>query len=309
MKHTPYIGSGPYCYANSLAMMLGKGSPSPAVIEFATGSAFGMEIIGGKHVFFDPYGWDPVRGIDTALGAAGWHSTLEIGEDADDALARLRRALRNGPVFVGPVDMGQLRYHPDSADLSGADHFLVVLGLVDDRVELHDPHGFPYATLPLTDFLQAWKAEGVAYGKPYMLRTDFRRVAAVSEENVIRRSIVTARGWLSMEGHAQHDMPPGSVSNGTAAQQLARMVQTEYTPGLRAHLIHFAIRVGARRLADASACLSRVGYGAAANIMARQARLVGSLQYSLVQDDIAAAVETLGALAGTYEELERALEE
>jgi hypothetical protein len=33
-----YIGSGPYCYANSLAMMLGSAAPEPAVIEVLTGS-------------------------------------------------------------------------------------------------------------------------------------------------------------------------------------------------------------------------------------------------------------------------------
>lgn len=33
-----YIGSGPYCYANSLAMVLGSAAPSPAVIEVLTGS-------------------------------------------------------------------------------------------------------------------------------------------------------------------------------------------------------------------------------------------------------------------------------
>ena len=32
-----FIGSGPYCYANSLAMMLGSAAPEPAVIEVLTG--------------------------------------------------------------------------------------------------------------------------------------------------------------------------------------------------------------------------------------------------------------------------------
>jgi len=86
MEHTPYIDSGPYCYANCLAMMLGDDSPSPAVLEFATSSPFGMEIIGGKDAFFDPYGWDPVKGIELALRAAGWDSTLRVGQDASDAL-------------------------------------------------------------------------------------------------------------------------------------------------------------------------------------------------------------------------------
>ena len=35
----PYIGSGPYCYANSLAMALGPTAPSPSIIEVLTGLA------------------------------------------------------------------------------------------------------------------------------------------------------------------------------------------------------------------------------------------------------------------------------
>lgn len=312
MKHIPYTGSGPYCYANALAMMLGPSSPSPAVLEFATGSPMGMEIIGGTDVFFDPYGWDPVQGIEFALRAAGWESILEVGADADDALAKLRKAVASGPVFVGPVEMSPLRYHPDSDYLKGADHFVVVLRMVDDDVvELHDPHGFPYATLPVKNFMQAWKAEGVSYGRPYMLRTGFRRVEAVSEEEVIRRSLGAARWWLGMKNGdvegKKSGMPSGSVGNGAAARQLAEMLETNFTEGLRAHLIYFAIRCGARRLADASTCLARVAEGAAAEIMAKQARLVGSLQYSLTQNDTATAVGALGVLADTYEQLERTL--
>jgi len=314
MQYTPYIGSSPYCYANSLAMMLGDDSPSPAVLEFATGSPFGMEIIGGKDPFFDPYGWDPVKGIELALRAAGWDSTLQVGQDASDALENLRQALSGGSAaFVGPLDTGHLLYHPDSAHLSGVDHFLVVLGMTDDDewVEVHDPHGYPYAKLPVRDLMQAWKAEGISYGKPYMLRSNFRRVERVSEEDVVRRSLGPARKWLSMEIHGMGEdaMPLGSVGNGTAARQLARMLETNFTAGLRAHMVYFAVRVGARRLADGSTCLARVGYRDAAGVMGKQARLVGSLQYSLVQDDVAAAVGTLEALAETYQELERAMKE
>src|SRR4051812_22555669 len=68
----PYIGSGPYCYANSLSMVLGPGAPSPAVVEVLTGSPFGFELLGGRLPFFDPYGWDPDRGLDDAIAALGW---------------------------------------------------------------------------------------------------------------------------------------------------------------------------------------------------------------------------------------------
>lgn len=52
MQHFPYIGSGPYCYANAFAMMFGQHAPSTAVIEFATGSPFGMQLVGGVPALF-----------------------------------------------------------------------------------------------------------------------------------------------------------------------------------------------------------------------------------------------------------------
>lgn len=72
----PYIGSGPYCYANAFAMLFGMRAPSTAVIEFATGSPFGMQLLGGTLPFFDPYGWNPERGFDAALDALGWTSDV-----------------------------------------------------------------------------------------------------------------------------------------------------------------------------------------------------------------------------------------
>lgn len=56
MNHFPYVGSGPYCYANSFAMMFREYAPSTAVIEFATGSPFGMQLVGGTLPFFSPCG-------------------------------------------------------------------------------------------------------------------------------------------------------------------------------------------------------------------------------------------------------------
>jgi hypothetical protein len=69
----------------------------------------------------------------------------------------------------------------------------------------------------------------------------------------------------------------------------------------------FSIRVGARRLSDAAACLSRLGLPEAADIAARQARLVGGLQYPAVAGDDPALAEGLRRLAPTYERLRKAL--
>lgn len=76
---THYIGSGPYCYANSLAMTLGASAPPPAVIEVLTGSPFGFELLGGTLPLFDPYGWDPDHGLDAAIALLGTRCTRTAG--------------------------------------------------------------------------------------------------------------------------------------------------------------------------------------------------------------------------------------
>jgi hypothetical protein len=306
MTHVPYTGSGPYCYANAFATMFGSDAPSTAVIEFATGSPFGMQMIGGTLPFFDPYGWNPEAGFEGALAALGWASTVTKGSNADDALARLRASLTEGPVWIGPLEMGHLRHQPGKTGPIGADHYVVVLDVDDERVLMHDPQGYPYASLPLDHFVAAWRAETIDYGEPFAMRTGFTRLAEVSEPDAIRASIPAAIRWLSMQGG--DDMPPGSLGNGEAAEGLATLIETGCGEQLRGHLIHFAVRVGARRAADAATCLARVGYAEAARIAAEQAKLIGSTQYPLVTGDDAAAATALRKLAPTYDKLRPALE-
>ena len=305
MKHCRYIGSGPYCYSNSFAMMFGEDAPRPDVIEFATSSAFGMQIVGGDMPYFDPYGWTPEAGFDDALKAMGWTSDVTSGGEAEQALNRLKAALARGPVWVGPVDMGWLRHQPGRNGPIGADHYVVVLAVEDGQVWMHDPEGHPFARLPVEDFLEAWRGDALDYGEAYTMRTNFRRVRAVHEEEVILAALPAAVRWLSMRD-GRH-LPEGTIGNAQAAEALADRVASGCGEGLREHLIHFAVRVGARRLADAATCLERVGLVQAAAIAFDQARLVGSLQYSLTRRRDAEAAATLRCLAPTYEQLRLAL--
>ncbi|OOG74414.1 hypothetical protein B0E45_05420 [Sinorhizobium sp. A49] len=306
MMHFAYTGSGPYCYANSFAMMFGAHAPSTAVIEFATGSPFGMQLIGGTLPFFDPYGWDPEAGFDGALAALGWTSTLSKGGDADDALSRLRAALKDGPVWIGPVEMGHLRHQPGMSGPIDADHYVVVIEMDEDSVLMHDPQGYPYARLPLANFMAAWRADTLSYGDAYTMRTDFVRVAEMSEIETIQASVPAAIHWLSME--TERPVPARTLGNAEAAETLAARIETACDKGLRAHMIHFAVRVGARRAADAAACLARAGYHQAARIADDQARLIGALQHPLVARKDADAAASLRALAPTYDRLKVALE-
>jgi hypothetical protein len=187
----------------------------------------------------------------------------------------------------------------------GADHFVVVLDVNDERVLIHDPHGYPYAEVPIDDFMTAWRAETVSYGDPYTMRTDFVKVADVTDADAIRSIIPTAIKRLSM--HTDLEMPPGSLGNGEAAERTAQMIEAGAGDGLREHLIYFAIRVGARRLSDTADCLLLAGYSEAAEIAATQARLVGSMQHPMVTGNFPSAAAALRELAPTYDRLRAAL--
>jgi len=305
MRHVPYVGNGPYCYGNSFAMLLGEHSPPTAVIEVTSAGPFGMQLIGGRTAFFDAYGWNPGIGCARALAAIGWTSSRTSGGSPGEALDRLRDATARGPVFVGPIEMGHLHHQPEMTGPIGADHFVVALDVDDERVLIHDPQGFPYAEVPIADFLAAWKADTLSYGEPYTMRTGFQRVAEVSDADAVRSVLPSARDYLALV--TDEKMPEGSLGNAEAAHRVAELIEAGAPDGLREEFIYFAVRVGARRLDDTATCLELAGYPAAAAIAAEQARLVGSIQRPLVDRDYPRAAAALRELAPTYERLRQAL--
>ncbi|TWF79581.1 hypothetical protein FHX44_115514 [Pseudonocardia hierapolitana] len=265
------------------------------MIEVLTGSPFGFHL-GGGLAWFDPLGWDPDLGFDSAIDLLGWACERASGGSAADAVERLRAA--DGPVFVGPVEFGLLLHHPGSGEVLDSDHFMVVTSVTDGVVHFHDPHGFPYATLPVDEFITAWESVTFEYAaEPFTMRTGFRRVREVAVADALRASLPAARRLLNPDGE----------SPGAAVERFAGLVAAGLSPRHEAHLVHFAVRVGARRLADATAWLARLGLADAAAVAERQARLVGGLQYPLVRGHRERVSELLARFAPTYEELDAAL--
>jgi hypothetical protein len=308
-----YIGSGPYCYASSLAMMLGSAAPGPAVIEVLTGSPFGAELAGGVTPFFHPPGWDPGIGLDAAIGLLGWTCRRSGGGPAAGAAARLGEASESRPLLAGPLESGLLLHHPDAGTAIGSGHYVVVTGVRDGMVCFHDPHGHPYATLPAEDFLTAWRADSIGYAaEPFTARAGFERVRDVGPAVALRRALPAAAGWLAGDagrfaGDAGRPALPGSLGGAAAVERLAGLAEAGLEPWQQDHLGYFAIRVGARRLCDAAACLAFVGEDTAAGIAGEQARLVGAMQYPLVTGDRVTLARLLRRLAPTYEQLRASL--
>ncbi|MFJ8043869.1 hypothetical protein ACIRBX_25545 [Kitasatospora sp. NPDC096147] len=291
-------------------MLLGPSAPTVTVLETLTGSAFGVQLIAGELPFFCPYGWDPELGLDAAIDMLGWRCDHTSGGTAAEAVERLRRACSDGgPVLAGPVDMGLLLYQPGTPNAEGGDHYVVVLEVDDDTVLLHDPHGHPYATLPVADFVAAWEAKSVAYtDQPYGMRSGFVREREVGAAEALRASLPGAVRWLT--GRRELPMPPGSLGGAAALEALADRVEAEggLPAGVRDLLQHFGVRVGVRRLADAAACLDGPGLSRAAAEAAGQARLLGALQHPVVVGDTTAVAAGLRRLAPGYDRLRSALE-
>ncbi|MEU3934998.1 hypothetical protein AB0E85_23645 [Streptomyces sp. NPDC029044] len=304
---TPYVGSGPYCFSNSLCMTLGESAPPPTFLEVLTGSPFGFQLLADEVPLFDPLGWDPEAGLDAAIDLLGYVCERTDGNDADDALAGLKTALERGPALAGPLDMGLLLHQPDSASATGADHYVTVVAMTEDTVVFHDPHGHPFATLPTAAFLQAWRAEKVAYiDSSFVLRSAFERRREVTADEALRASLPGALAWLGIR--ADRDVPPGTLANEQGLERLAEQITTGELPeDMREMLERFSVRVGARRLSDAAVALSGCGYEEVARLLRAQAMLLGSLQYPLVTGDDATLVSGLRQLAPTYGELRQVL--
>jgi len=296
----PYVGSGEYCYANSLHMsLLGSGGtpdnvPSPGFLECLTTMPFGKTYLtSAKLFFFD--GLDPDRGLTRAIETLGWKCRLERGGDEQEALRRLRTASQQGPVLLGPLDMGYLTYNPNYHYLGGSDHFVVVLAVEQDHVLIHDPKGFPYATLPFDDLLQAWRAERIAYiGETYTLRADFRLVEAVSRQEMIARTLPHIRT------NVQRD-PGGPEFYGSvrALRMLAETLRAEVPDHLVDHLRYFALPLAVRRNLDAQAFLTEGNRPEAAGLIEQQARLLGQAQYLGVHrswSSVATVIEQVATL-------------
>lgn len=191
--------------------------------------------------------------------------------------------------------MGLLLYQPGTPNADGGDHYVVVLAADQDTVELHDPHGHPYAMLPAQAFLSAWEARAVSYtDAPFVLRAGFARHVRITPAVALRQSLPQAERWLA---YRELPMPPGSLGGTAAVEALADLVARGTPPGIRTLLTAFGVRVGARRLNDAATCLQELGLSHAASIAQRQARILGGLQYPLVRGDDATAAAQLRHLA------------
>lgn len=301
-----YTGNTPYCYANSLHMCLKAAGISPlpetGFLECLTLMPFGNFYVRNEaHPMFFPSGasTEPDSGLTLALKALGWAADEHWGETANDALARLREAVQQNPVLVGPVDMAYLTYNPNYPFLNGEDHFMAVLEVQETEIVMHDPQQYPFAPLPLEKFIEAWRAEKVDYGRrPYMQRSNFRQIELVSRQETINRTIDAAKINLKTSlGGPQH------FTSVEALEKMAEDLHSGVGEKMREMLVYFSLPLGARRCLDAAAFFQEAGLLEAASLLERKSRLYGRAQYHAVGKCFDDAAEVFSEMARNEKEL------
>ena len=107
----------------------------------------------------------------------------------EEIKGKLETFLSNGPVVLGPLDMGHLTYNPNHTILYGVDHFVTVYGIDDQYLYLHDPAGFACMKVAFNDILEAWKAETIDYKRgAYSMWGNFKKVKSPSQTEIYQET-------------------------------------------------------------------------------------------------------------------------
>jgi len=112
--------------------------------------------------------FDPDLGIDRALNTLNIDFEILFqlaGTDGIDAISALRYWCLNGPVVVGPLNMGGLSYYFHSEVFSGMDHYVVVVGFEQNKILISDTEGYGLVFLEINDFLDAWRGDQIVEGR------------------------------------------------------------------------------------------------------------------------------------------------
>ena len=193
-----YFGDVSLCYSYSLAMALDaygydfKADFLEAIMVMGNGASIVKEDEEHPLVFFD--NGMPDLSISHSLKILGFDyedfylkDGLEV--DLEEVKGKLETFLSNGPVVLGPLDMGHLTYNPNHTILSGVDHFVTVYGIDDQYLYLHDPAGFACMKVTFKDILEAWKAEAIDYKRgAYSMWGNFKRLKTPSQTEIYQET-------------------------------------------------------------------------------------------------------------------------
>ncbi|GCE14663.1 BtrH N-terminal domain-containing protein [Tengunoibacter tsumagoiensis] len=296
-----YVGNAHYCYANSAAMLLAASGEtvSPALIEVLTGVGLGALLIPGAPPLFSMHA--PDEGLSQALTLLGY-DFIEQTAPPEDPIASLRSQLQQGPVVLGPLDMGHLRYLHDYEYLGGVDHYVLAYELNEQDIHLHDPQGCPYISLDLESFQQAWLAEQISYRRsPYRLWHGPVRQRVVPQEELYSQAISAfQRIYRKAENFT---VQRHWLTGATAIHAFAEQLQGA---GVRASLISFSLPLGAKRAHDYAAFFKPY-HPELARLKSAQSQSFGHLHSLVAQNRWPQSVSELNVLADLEAEFQDCL--
>ena len=193
-----YFGDVSLCYSYSLAMALDaygydfKAEFLEAIMVMGNGASIVKEDDRHPLVFFD--NGMPDLSISHSLKILGFdYEDFYLKDGAEVNLEEIKRKLEtflaNGPVVLGPLDMGHLTYNPNHTILYGVDHFVTVYDIDDRYLYLHDPAGFACMKVAFNDMLEAWKAEAIDYKRgAYSMWGNFKKVKSPSQTEIYQET-------------------------------------------------------------------------------------------------------------------------
>ena len=254
--HT-YIGNGPYCYANSASMLLESAEESiePRLIEVLSGVGLGAcWIPESQTLFLSGSGWMsvPDAGVSRSFGLLGFEVVEEAEpDDAPMPLEELNLQLREGPVMLGPLDLGELSYHPNARGANGVDHFVLALHLEGDEIVVHDPAGYPAMPIDVEALDRAWRAELIEYRRGAYRR--WHSPARVEDPSPGQIAEAAIQSFAEAYRDSRNMDGPNLVGGPEALEALVAAIRgRELRDSGLEHLRRFALPLGVRRALDYS---------------------------------------------------------
>ncbi len=283
----PYIGKAEYCYSNSTAMMLasiGEDVP-PSRIEVLTGMGVGaFKERNSNVIFFDC--WHTDKGISEALTSLGFSFDESANEKPDDPpFEELRSALSNGPVVLGPLDIGLLSYRPRNRGANGSVHYILAHGMDDQRVYVHDPWGYPFVSITLEDLREAWEARLIEQKHGYYRHwSNPVRIESPANDDLFSRALATfkkvyADGQTELKRKG-HQTGPEAISAVASAARNNGLSDDEVY-----NLAGFSLPLAAKRALDYSSYFQERNK-VVSDAKYEMAQLFGSAQTKLMAKDL-----------------------
>ena len=225
-----YFGDVSLCYSYSLAMALDaygydfKAEFLEAIMVMGNGASIVKEDEHHPLVFFD--NGMPDLSISHSLKILGFDYEdfyLKDGTEVDleEIKGKLETFLSNGPVVLGPLDMGHLTYNPNHTILYGVDHFVTVYAVDGQYLYLHDPAGFACMKVAFTDIIEAWKADAIDYKRgSYSMWGNFKKVKSPSQTEIYQETArIMKNRYLNGQSNVLECYAKAVAENGLNTEQ------------------------------------------------------------------------------------------